>query len=192
MTWKLNTKAIALTAVFSAVTVALNPVFSGIAVPAPYFPLISYQIWEIPIVAAFLLISPESGIAISLIHAAVRLSFSPSYLIVSGTVASLSMLLGIYLAHKLIICRVKQEKTLSERKLVLSYTGLGIVFRTLVIAVFNYAFLRFPVIGMNVPEPAIIATTPLIALFNITEPLYVIPLGYLISRIISKNLKVSI
>jgi riboflavin transporter FmnP len=187
----LNTKAIALTAIFTALTVALDPIFSGIAVPAPYFPMISYQIWEIPIVVALLLISPGSGVAISLINAAVRLSFSPTYVIVGGTVASLSMLLGIYLAHKLVTRKVKQEKTLSEGKLVLSYTALGIVFRTLVMVAFNYALLRYPVIGMNVPEAIIIATTPPIALFNITEPLYVIPLGYFTSRIISKNLKVS-
>ncbi len=185
----MNTKTIALTAIFSALTVALNPIFSGIAVPAPYFPLISYQVWEIPIVAAFLLISPASGIAISLIQAAVRLLFSPSYIIVAGTVASLSMLTGIYLAHRLITRRVKKQKPLSERRAVLSYTALGIVFRTLVVAVFNYALLRSPVMGA-LSESAIIATTPLIALFNITQPLYVIPLGYLISNIIGKSLKI--
>jgi len=185
----LNTKAIALTAIFAALTVALNPIFSGIAVPAPYFPVISYQIWEIPIVVAFLLISPRSSIAISLINAAVRLSFSPTYLIAGGTVASLSMLLGIYSAHKLVTRKVKQKKTLSEGKLGLSYTALGIVFRTIVMAAFNYALLRYPVIGMNLPEPVIIAITPPIALFNITEPLYVIPLGYFIAKIIGKNLK---
>ena len=186
----MNTKAIALTAIFSALTVALSPVFSGIAVPAPYFPLLSYQIWEIPMVAAFLLISPESGFAVSLIHAAVRLSFSPSYIIVAGTVASLSMLLGIYLAHKRITRKFKQAKLLSEWRAVLYYTALGIVFRTLVMAVFNYALLRYPVMGVSLPEPAIIAATPLIALFNATQPLYVIPLGYFIAKTIGKNLEI--
>jgi hypothetical protein len=34
------------------------------------------------------------------------------------------------------------------------------------------------------------AITPLIALFNATEPLYVIPLGYFTARTVGKNLKV--
>lgn len=186
----MDTKAIALIAIFSALTVALNPVFSRIAVPAPYFPLISYQIWEIPVVAAFLLIGPGSGVSIALINAAVSLSFSPSYITVGDLVACLSVLLGIYLAYRLITRKVKQGKPLSERKSVMFYTALGIVFRTLIMAIFDYILLRYPVVGFSLPESVIIAIMPPIALFNMTEPLYVIPLGYLISKMVGKNLKV--
>ena len=47
-----------------------------------------------------------------------------------------------------------------------------------------------PIIGLNLPESIIMAITPSIALFNATEPLYVIPLGYFIARTVGKNLKV--
>ena len=48
----MNTKAISLTIVFTALTVALNPNLTGIFLAAPYAPFLIYQIWEIPIVAA--------------------------------------------------------------------------------------------------------------------------------------------
>jgi hypothetical protein len=57
-------------------------------------------------------------------------------------------------------------------------------------AIQNYAILRYPIIGLNLPEPVIIAIIPLIALFNATEPLYVIPLGYFMAKTVSKHLKV--
>jgi hypothetical protein len=51
----LNTRAIALTIVFAALSIALTPV----AIPAVYMIGFFYRFWEIPIVAAFLLLSPK-------------------------------------------------------------------------------------------------------------------------------------
>jgi hypothetical protein len=52
----MNTRAIAMTIAFAAVTIVLNPAFSGIAVPAPFLPYVSYYIWEIPIIAVLFLV----------------------------------------------------------------------------------------------------------------------------------------
>ena len=71
----MNTKRLAATIVFAALTVALNPAVSGIGVPAPYAPYLIYGLWEIPIVAAFLLLSPASAIAIAVLNSAVLLPF---------------------------------------------------------------------------------------------------------------------
>ena len=50
---QMNTKTVATIAVFSALAIALN--LSPFKIPAPFAPFLIYQIWEIPIVAAFLL-----------------------------------------------------------------------------------------------------------------------------------------
>jgi riboflavin transporter FmnP len=186
----MDTKRIAITAVFAALTVALNPAFSRIAVPAPFFPFISYQIWEIPIVAVFLLVGPKHGVSVALINAAILLAFSPRAMTIGDLIACLYMLTGIYLAFKLITRKVPQEKAPSARKSVIAYTAGGIASRTLLMAIFDYAVLRYSIFGPSMSEAAIIAILPPVSLFNVTEPLYVIPIGYLIAKTINKNLKI--
>jgi hypothetical protein len=67
----------------------------------------------------------------------------------------------------------------------------SMVFRTVVMAIQNYAILRYPVIGLELPESVILAIIPPIALFNITLVLYVVPIGYFIARTINRYLKIS-
>src|SRR4030066_1760360 len=99
----MDTKTLATTIVFAALTVALNPAISGIGVPAPYAPFLIYGLWEIPIVAAFVLINPASGIMISLLNAVVLFAFFPGPL-PSGPfynlIAIFSTLLGVYIGQK--------------------------------------------------------------------------------------------
>jgi hypothetical protein len=187
----MDTKLITITAVFAALTVALNPAFSRIAIPAPFFPILSYQIWEIPVVVVFLLTNRKVGVAVALISGAISISFLPNMVTLGDTVACLSMLLGIYLVSKLITHKVSQEEIPSGRKLVLSYTAFAIIFRNVIMVIFDYSLLRYAILGPSLPVPVIIATIPPIALFNLTEPLYVIPLGYFIYKTVTKNLKVA-
>lgn len=186
----MDTKTIAITAVFAALTVALNPAFSRIAVPAPFFPLLSYQIWEIPIVVVFLLIGRKAGVAIALINGAISISFLPNMLTLGDVLACLSMLLGIYLASELITRKVPRGVIASGRKSVLFYTAFAIVFRILIMAIFDFSLLRYAILGPSLPETVIIAIIPPIALFNATEPLYVIPISYFLARRIGANLKI--
>jgi riboflavin transporter FmnP len=191
----MNTKTLALTIVFAAVTVALNPAITGMAVPAPYAPFLFYQIWEIPIVVAFLLIGPKYGAAISVLNTAVLLALFPG---ASPTgpfynfVAGLSMLLGIYLAYKLVTSRQKTDNfTFRYGTKAIAFSAvLGIVLRVGIMSITTYALLRYPPpVGYAMSEATVIYWVPFIAFFNFTLALYTIPLGFLIAKVVSSNLK---
>ncbi len=194
----MDTKKLALTIVFAALTVALNPAFTKIAFPAPYAPFLFYQIWEIPIVAAFILISPRSAVAITAINALILLAVFPGALITGplyNLMAVLSMLLGIYLAYKLIDRKnahdETQKSTLRHQSiLITASTALGIIFRTGLMTVVNYVVLRYPApVGYYMPEIAILATLPLIAIFNSTLTLYTVPFGQIIANAVKNKFK---
>ena len=70
-----KTRLAAIVAVFAALTVALN--IMPIRVPAPYAPFLIYEIWEIPIVVAFLLFGPRVGLAVTLVNMLRSKSGSP-------------------------------------------------------------------------------------------------------------------
>jgi riboflavin transporter FmnP len=191
----MDTKTLALTIVFAAVTIVLNPAFTGIAFAAPYAMFLFYQIWEIPIVAAFILVGPKSGVAISILNTAVLLVVFPG---ASPTgpfynlAAALSMLLGVYLAYKLVGSKQGAEKPTFQynTKIIAFSTALGIIFRVGVMSIVNYAFLRFPPpIGYSYTEAAIIPFIPVVGFFNATIALYTIPTGLVIANIIKSNLK---
>lgn len=193
----MNTKKLAVTIIFAAVTVALNPALSGIFVPAPYAPFLLYQIWEIPIVTAFVLISRKSGIAISILNAIVLFALFPGFLPmgpVYNLIAVLSTLSGIYIIQKILTRKIPKENSNSplqfQAKFVTLSTAAGIILRVAIMSLVNYTVLRFPYpVGYQLPEIAIIASLPLIALFNATLVLYTVPLGYSIAKVISKNLR---
>ncbi len=187
----MNTKSVSVAAVFAALAVALNPVFSRISIPAPYFPFIHYEIWEIPIVIVFLVIGFKEGLLVFVINSVILVALSPWFITFGGVVACFSMLSGVYIAYKLLNRNAQPGKALSAKKALIACTIVGIVFRTLVMAAFNYVMLRNPIpFGLNMPESLIIATMPPIAVFNITEPLYVVPIAYLLAKIVNKNLRI--
>jgi len=184
----MNTRTIALVAVFSALTVALN-LYSP-KIPAPFAPFLYYQIWEIPIVAAFLLYGPLLGTAIALLNTLVLLAYfqgslptGPFY----NLAAVLGMLLGIYVANRLMASHSKGEK--ESIKAAFS-TALGIVSRVGVMSIVNWSFLRFPPpLGYSLSEMAIMAMLPLIGLFNATLALYTVPAGYILAKTVSSGIR---
>jgi len=191
----MNTKTLALTIVFAVVTIILNPTFTNIVFPFPLATFLFFQIWEIPIVIAFILVGPKSGVMIALLNTVVLLAVFPG---ASPTgpfynlAAVLSMLLGIYLAYRLIINKQKLEKSTFRYGtiLVAVSTALGIIFRVGFMSVVNYVFLRFPPpVGYSYTEAAIVPFIPLVAVFNAIIALYTIPIGLLIANIIKSNLK---
>jgi riboflavin transporter FmnP len=188
----MNTKELATTIIFAALTVALNPGVSGIGVPAPYAPFLIYGLWEIPIVAAFLLISPVSGIIISLLNAAVLFVFFPGPLPTGpfyNLIAIFSMLLGLYIARRFI----NRESTNQQQKVLkiaAASTILGIVLRVVVMTMVNYFTLQQPYpIGFEMDKMATLAFLPEGALFNGTVVLYTIPMGEFIANVIKSRLK---
>jgi riboflavin transporter FmnP len=195
----MNTKAITLTIVFAALTVALNPDISRIFFFAPYAPFLVYQIWEIPIVAAVLLVNLRSGVAIALLNAVVLLAFFPGASPLGpiyNLAAIFSMLAGIYLAQRLFAKRLSPEAPSGNvwkynAAMAIAYTALGIAFRAGIMALVNYTTLRYPPpVGYSLSEASIVAYwVPVTTIFNATLALYTIPLGYFIATTIKRNFR---
>jgi riboflavin transporter FmnP len=183
----MNTKAIAMTAVFAALTVILTRFY----VPAPYFPILFYEIWEIPIVAIFFFLNPKYGFLTLLINTVVAFAFFPAFSTPGlnpfySFVACSSMLSGVFIAQVFRKSLAKRQMSSSDkRNWLIASTGLGIVFRVFLMTVFTYAMFVW-VLGN--PASIIIASFPFIALFNVTLPLYTIPIGYLIAKTINRTL----
>jgi riboflavin transporter FmnP len=189
----MNTRAIAATIVFAAITIVLNPAFMGLAIPAPFFPYVIYYLWEIPIVAAAFLIGPKHGISIAFVNMLVLLAtsqgFAPQQPFYQSA-AAICMVIGIYLAIKIVVRKAPQQEAIPKRKLLIFSTALGILFRVGIMTLLAYALFRYPVIGFSLPEPVILTIIPMIALYDATLPLYTIPIGYLIAITVRKNLKI--
>jgi len=184
----MNTKTIAYIVVFAALAIALN--LWGPKISAPYLPFLKYQIWEIPIVTAFLLLGPLVGGLTAIINTIVLFIFYPGDLPTGplyNLAAVASTLLGIYLVQKILVRRSSKQ---NEAILVTSFTALGLILRVGIMTVVNWAFLRCPwPIGYNTPEAGILTLLPLIGLFNATIVLYTVPVGQLIAKAIRLAIK---
>jgi len=181
----MNSKTIATIVVFAALTVVLN-LFSPVKVPAPFAPFLIYQLWEIPIVAVFLLYGLRMGVAISIVNTIVLVGVFPGALPTGpfyNLVAVLSMLLGIYVIQKFVGERFSRGR---EVILTASSTALGIIVRVGVMTIVNWTLLRYPPpIGFSIPVEGLTAMLPVIGFFNATLALYTIPVGYFLARAVS-------
>ena len=196
----MKTKALAATAVFAALTIALNPAFTNIFFYAPFAQGLVYQIWEIPVVVAFLIISPLAGVTISLLNTAVLLAVFPGVLPTGpfyNLAATLSMQVGIYIAY-LLAKRVTQGKAENatskyELKWAALSTGMGMLFRVVAMTIVLYIALpQNPPIGFAFPETLMLGYLPFAAVFNASLALYTILIAYFIARLVKKNLKLEI
>jgi riboflavin transporter FmnP len=182
-----RSKVLASTALFTALTLALN--LSPIKFPAPFAPFLYYQIWEIPIVAALLIYGLKVGAAVTIINTAALIALFPGALPTGplyNMVAVLSMLLAIYAIVKM----RGSASNLGGTTLILS-TLLGIVSRVVVMTIMNYALIRYPPpLGFSMPEESILVLLPLIAAFNATLALYTIPIGYLVAKAVASKIQI--
>jgi riboflavin transporter FmnP len=188
-----NTKEIALTIAFAALAIVLNPAISGIGVP--FFSQI-YNVWEIAIMVAFLLMGFKSGISVVLLNAAFLFSVYPgpsrALFPLMNTMAVSSMMVGIYFANQLTRKNSQDQNPSGARKITL-YTAFAIVFRLIVMLPIMYMLLHFH-IGVTPPSESAIfmIALPLQTFFNVTITLYTVPTGYFIAKVVGKNLKVGI
>ncbi|MGQ9513594.1 MAG: hypothetical protein ACUVTL_00845 [Thermoproteota archaeon] len=183
----MNSRKITAIALFAALAVFLNP----LKIPAPYAPYLIYQIWEVPIVVALLLYGPMVAVLISIINTLVLLVVFPGALPTGpfyNLAALLSMLMGIYLSHKILSLRSRKRESFV---LALS-TAFGVTTRVLVMTFVNWACLpQQPPIGFGMPLIVVMAALPVIGFFNATLALYTIPLGYFVAKAVRSNTKIS-
>jgi riboflavin transporter FmnP len=179
----MEAKQLAIIAVFTAISVVL--VLSPFKIPAPYAPFLYYQIWEIPLVTAFLVYGPLTGLSIAGLNTLILVTLFPGDLPTGplynlGAVAS--MLSGVYIIHHYLQFRGRTTIRVPVS------TALSMVVRVLFMSLINWLALRYPYpIGFSMPEEAIMAVLPLIGLFNATVVLYTIPMGYILAQAVSRG-----
>ena len=194
----MKAKTLGLIVTFSALAITLNPAISGFGLPFPLLPSMILQIWEIPMVAAFLLFGPKVGFSVAGVNSIFLLSIYPgssrpwywlgSFLSVS------SMMLGVLLAQKLLTRKQDTTATLerpnSRKKIMVTSLALGMLLRVVVMAPYMFAVLAL----LTSPPIATVRiftyVLPLQAIYNVVVCLYMIPTGYLIAKLISDNLRV--
>ena len=184
----MKTRDLALGVVFSALTVALN---FTVRIPAPFATYLIYQIWEIPLVAAFFLFGTQTFLFATGINTIVLLLFYPGSLPLGpiyNMAAVLSMMTGVGLI-KILLDRHPLRNLAITATL---YTSFGIAARTAVMSLVNYVVQRYPSpVGFSLSESEILVAIPLIAVFNATLALYTIPIGYSVAKTVARVAKTS-
>jgi riboflavin transporter FmnP len=184
---KLNTRTISLITVFAALSVVLDVL--PVRVPAFFAPYLYYQIWEIPIVAAFLLYGARVGVLITLLNTMILLIWFPGSL-PSGPLYNMAAVLSTLLGMGIVKTLVAKDSPKREGTVAALLTASGVTLRTTLMVLINYVFQRFPYpIGFGLPEASLIATIPPVAIFNLTLALYTIPLGYSAARAVRPYVK---
>jgi riboflavin transporter FmnP len=176
----MNTKAVATITIFAALAIVLN--LSPLKIPAPYAPFLIYQIWEIPIVAAFLLYGTRVGVLVTAVNTLVLIALFPGAL-PTGPLYNMAAILSMLLGIGVVKIVVEKHSPKHEGITAVLFTASGVMLRTAFMAIVNYALLRFPSpVGYGLAEQAIIAYVPLVIIFNATLALYTIPLGYSLAK----------
>lgn len=192
----MKSRKLSLIIIFAAVSLVLNPFMSGLAIPS-FFPGLYFQFWEIPVVAALLIIGLKYAVLIALLDAAVLLVFYPGpgsfNAPLFNCLALLSTLLGVYLAHRLFIRKESKGKENPKRKQIILSTALGMLFRLVIMvpAVYlGYRLYSEIFLGITFSDVLIIGFLPILALYDATVVLYTVPVAHLMERIVKKNLKI--
>ena len=188
----MNAKEIALIIAFAALAIVLNPAISGVGVPFLFTGYI-YNIWEIAIMVAFLLMGFKSGISVAVLNAAFLLSVYPGpsrvLLPLVNTIAVSGMMVGIYFASKL-TRKSSQDQNPSKARKITLYTAFAIALRLIVMLPIVYTLLHFHIGATPPSESAIFMIAfPLQTFYNATITLYTVPVAYFIAKTVGKNLK---
>ena len=190
----MNTRAIAMTIALTAIAIVLNPAISGVGVPFPPLPRLIYNLWEIVIITAFLLMGFKSGISVAILNSAFLFAVYPgpsnSIFAIGNSVAASSMMVGIYIANRFTRKKSPKEKPFGAKKIALS-TILAMLLRIVVMAPIMFAILHFGILAPIIPDSLIVTIVlPIQAVFNITIALYTVPVGFLLAKVVGRNLKV--
>jgi len=193
----MNAKSITLIAIFAAVAIALN----AIKIPSIYWPGFNYTFCEIPIVVSFLLFGFKIGVLVEVLHIAGQLLLFPVGLAgfagyTPGLVVMLLMFFGLYLASRLITRKASSEKPFSMRKSTIYLTAFPIAIRGTLMPFFDYGVtyhFLFPLfLQISIPEAYVAALVPGFILYNVTVPLYTVPIAYVVATRVSRALKIEL
>jgi riboflavin transporter FmnP len=191
----MNARSIALIITFAAIAIALNTV----RIPTIYWPSFSYHFSEIPIVVAFLLFGPRIGVLVEVLHLAGQLVFfpvGPAGLVVypMGFVAVLLMLAGVYLASRFASRKTASEKPLSEKRRTIYLTAFAAASRGGIMPFLTYGVMYHVllplVLGISIQEAYIAALVPSFVLYNVTVPLYTVPIASIIATKVGRYLRI--
>ncbi len=188
----MNAKQIGLIITFAAIAIVLN----AIKIPAFFWPGNFFTLSDIPVVVAFILFGVRIGVLVGFFNLLGQLMFfmiNPAYLAAypMGFLATLLMLLGVYLASK-IIERKDQTKKFGWKKTGLYLTLFAFILRATIMPLIDYQIfyrLLLPMFGYSLPETYIIGLIPVFILFNAIVPIYTVPIAYTITTQVRKALK---
>ena len=182
-----NSRRLSLEALLTALAVILN---LTISFPAPYLTYLTYEVWEVPIVLALLLLGLRSGVTVAVLNSVV-LEFVRPPALPTGPLynfaAIVAMFVGVLAAQ-----RIAKRRGWKVVTLFAVSTSLGVITRTSIMTVVNAIALpqAYP-IGFGVPVSQVPALLLLIGFFNFTVALYTIPLAYSMRRAIAARYRLN-
>ncbi len=183
-----RSRRLSLMALFTALAVVLN---LAIAIPAPFEPFLLYEVWEVPILLAVLMLGFWDGTTVAVLNTLLLEGYRPGALPVAplyNLVAQVSMFAGV-----LPVDRYARKRTWGGGKLVPMATASGAALRTGVMTIVNWVVLPlpypvgfgsglFPITPADVP-----ALLVPIGIFNFTMALYTVPLAYTLARAVESR-----
>lgn len=182
-----KSRTITAVALFTALAFVLNVL---VKVPAPYAPFLVYQVWEVPILAAFLIFGVSSGISVAILNLIILQVVYPGPLPTGplyNLAAILATMLGVAVAHRILVRRGSRAPAVT-----VGSTILGGLSRVVIMTIVNGVFLPFSYpIGFNIPGAALPGLLTLVAVFNATLALYTIPLAYLVLRTVASRYRLT-
>ncbi len=185
----MNTKAIGAIIAFTALTVVLN----FIRIPAPYLPTYSYQLGDIAIVTALLLFGLGTALSVAGLSMLISILINTSPVGPVGPMyyflSVFALLFGVYAFEKFI--NPKFAKNLTASRCATLSTAGGVLSRTLIMLPLDYyiyGYLVSMVSGLSISDSyaLVLSTMPLIIVYNVTVPLFVVPISYFIAKSVSK------
>jgi hypothetical protein len=187
----MNTKALAMSIAFAVVAMVLNPAVTGIKIPSPFLTGLYYQVWDIPIMIAFLLLGFKYGVFAGVLNSFFLFAVFPGpsqpFYAPSNVVAQFSMMIGIFLGIKLFNRKGQGMKTASRIKLVATSTVLGIIVRLPIMLAIMFVILRY---FMGLTQSVTFALLFVQVIYIIVISAYTIPVAFITASAVNKNLKV--
>jgi hypothetical protein len=186
----MKAKAVGVTAAFTALASMLNL----IRIPTQYLLGYSYQLGDIILVIAFLLFGVKIGLATLALNMAVTMALNPNLLGVIGapyyTLAVLTMIASAYCFLTLL---KKRKAGYSQVKTAAYATAFAVVARTLIMLPMDLYVFKFLVAfvsgwSLTAAYTSIYIALPFIIIYNVTVPLYVIPVSYYVAKHIPPKL----